>query len=111
VSVDVLVQVFIYASVVPLTAFVGAYAVLSPWYRSWSGRWLMLLHAELAAVLWLVVTSTWLGEYPGRQYVRLAVYAGLFSTFCAGCAVVIYQQVHGRRRHRRSSNPSRRRAA
>lgn len=107
-SVDTWVLFFIYASVVPLTAFVLLYAVLTPWYRSWAGRWLMLLHVELAAIIWLVVTASALGDYPGRPWIRLLVYGGLFWTFCAGCAVVIYQQRVGRHQHRRTEpNPSR----
>lgn len=93
-NVDWWVSFFVYGSVVPVTLFALLYGFRSPWRSSWTGRWLMMQSIGLAAVLWLVVASTWFGDYPGRPWIRLCVYGWLFLAFCAGCAVLTYQQAH-----------------
>lgn len=100
-NVETWVRFFILASVVPVTLFALLYGLRSPWRASWTGRWLMMQSTALAGVLWLVVSATWFGDWPGRQWVRLFVYGFLFLSFCGGCAVLAYQQQAAPRRHRR----------
>lgn len=73
-------------------SFVIRYGFWSPWRRSAVGRSLMYVWLSLTAVLTLVVLSYWFGEYPGRDYVRLAVYATLPMAFTTFLRVLVRQQ-------------------
>lgn len=65
------------AAAVVCWAFVGRYALKSPWRANVVGRALMYTIASLAIVFTLICTSFIFGEYELRPYVRFAVYTTL----------------------------------
>lgn len=59
------------------TAFSFTYGVFYPWRENRSGRAAFYLVTALAAVLWIIVLARWLGDYPGRILLTLAVYTAI----------------------------------
>lgn len=70
-----LVTIAIVLAAIPAVAFPIIYALTAKWGRSLMGRSLMLLSTSIGVIMTLVAATTFLGpDYPGRQYVRIAVY-------------------------------------
>lgn len=72
-----LIQVEVALSAVVAWAFVLMYGFRSPWRATVVGRSLMYVWVSLAVILTLITGTFWFGEYPGREWVRLAVYTPL----------------------------------
>lgn len=75
-------NLFLYATVVPLTLFVVLYGFRSPWRALPVGRTIMYLCLSLLSVIVYSITFVYLGEYPLRAWVRLVLYSSVFFTFC-----------------------------
>lgn len=88
-----------FASALLAWLFIIRYGFWSPWQRTVVGRSLMYVWLSLTAVLTLIVLSYWFGAYPGRNYVRLAVYSTLPLAFLSFLRVLVQQQ-RRRDRHR-----------
>lgn len=72
---EVMATAMIFALVVPLTIFPVLYGTRSPWRSSRTGRSLMALMTGAALLFWISAAYWVLGDmYPGRHWVRLAVY-------------------------------------
>lgn len=84
-------------------AFVIRYGLWSPWRLTIVGRSLMYVWVSLAVVLTMITASFWLGEYPGRMWVRLVVYSSMPVAF----AIFFRVLVHVQRGRLRGEIPSR----
>lgn len=72
--------VFLILTIIAATAsttFSVTYGLFYPWRSNRSGRAAFYLVTSLAAVLWIIVFARWLGDYPGRIILTLAVYTAI----------------------------------
>lgn len=61
---------------IPLGLFVGLYGFRSPWFQTELGVALMFQKIGFIGIILVIVLSVFLGAaYPGREWVRLVVYA------------------------------------
>jgi hypothetical protein len=67
---------YIAASVFACLPFIY-WATALDWYKSSTGRALMMLFASIAATFFMIATSGIFGAYPFREVVRYIVYGGL----------------------------------
>lgn len=67
---------YIAASVYACLPFIY-WATAFDWYKSSTGRALMMLFASTAATFAMIATSGLFGAYPGRELVRYIVYGAL----------------------------------
>ena len=66
------VRLLLWLAAIGQTIFVILWASM-PWWREWVGRALMTKSAALCAVLWFMVAGFYLGDYPFRDELRLAL--------------------------------------
>jgi len=61
----------------PLILFIYRYARYSPWTMSFVGRALMGEKIAFSLVIALVLLGSYAHDYPGRDWIRLVVYASV----------------------------------
>jgi hypothetical protein len=64
----------ILSGLIPILLFIFRYATRSPFEKTPEGVNVLLTKIALAVILIVVVASLFLGQYPGREYVRLVAY-------------------------------------
>lgn len=85
------------AVAVPYTAFVVLYSTRSPWYATGLGRSLLLSKTVIAALAINAVLSLWLGEYPGKEIVRVFIVGGAIVAGWSQLILLIIEQHRARR--------------
>ena len=97
-SYDAILLLIILVAAIPANGFPLLYGIGAPWWRSDIGRALFLKSSGLAAFVDLSLLFLWLGEYPGRNELRVVVYTfvtvGLWYQF----SVLVRTQYRGRTR-------------
>ena len=76
--------------------FVLFYGLRSRWEKSAVGRSVFTLAASLAAVYVLVGVTLWLGDFPGRGWIRLGVYSAVSTAMWVLFIVLLRTQHRGR---------------
>lgn len=71
---------------------------LTDWYKSAAGRALFTVLTNFAIVLGLIVSSFWLGDYPGREVVRTILYTLTMINGVICVIFVIAAQIIGSRK-------------
>lgn len=70
----------------------------TPWRKTLAGRGLFVVLANFAIILNLIVTSFWLGDYPGRDLVRTVLYTLTMINGMIAVAFVFAAQIIGARK-------------
>lgn len=86
-------RIVVLSAALPLTAFIYFYATEPHgprwWQRHYSNLWrstpigttLMYQKIAMLLLILLVAASMFLGDYPGREFIRAAVYVAIVSLF------------------------------
>lgn len=89
---DLVFQLLSALSALLAWVFVIRYGFWSPWRETVVGRSLMYVWIILTVVLTLITGSYWFGDYPGRFWIRLAVYSTLPLAFGSFLEVLVEVQ-------------------
>lgn len=86
------VTLFQSTTAVAVFGFIVAYAVWSPWRRTVTGYALMLLAATALVLLGNGLVKTFVGTYPGMDWVRLGCYVSLTTGWVTMFVLLIRAQ-------------------
>lgn len=97
-------QLMLLASI-PSVAFTIYYGIFVRWYRTALGWAVFSFSLFVSAILTLIVISVTTGER-APEWIRIAIYGGLFLALTAKLIVLVHEQHVGRiERRRRKANP------
>jgi hypothetical protein len=81
------------SGVIPMLLIAILYLVRSRWWDNWTGRALMMFFCSLGLILLFVVLTLFTGaDWPGRIWVRTAVYLTFPVSAWGVLFVLLYQQ-------------------
>lgn len=78
---DTLNNLIVVSALLPLSLFVYYYGRYSPWRQTGTGRTMMYKNISFIAVFLVIITSTYFGDYEGRDIVRFVVYTSVVAMF------------------------------
>lgn len=67
--------VLLAAGLLGVVVFVGLYSWWAPWWRTEVGQWLVIFPSSLGLLLANGLVFRIVGDYPGRQFINLALFA------------------------------------
>lgn len=77
---------------VPAIATAIIYGFGAPWWTSWLGRVIFSKWLAVALVFVFILSRRWFGDYPGYEWIAVAVYGFTLVTFTATTIEVIVER-------------------